>query len=69
VKYLTLALCVLGLYACSPRVPSVTAPERIDWSVVPVEAAHTDTKPTANEEAFKRERRRAYVALQFERAK
>jgi len=67
-KYFTLALVVLGLYAC-PRDPPVTVPERIDWSVVTASGPYVEPKgPTANQEVFKRERRRAYAALQFERS-
>lgn len=72
-KYLTLALVVLGLWACSPNplyVPPVPAgtPRCIDWSTVPEAGPYVEpVRPTANEQAFKREAKRAYIALQFER--
>lgn len=70
------ALCALIL-ACVPAVTPGETPamrelreHRIDWSVVPASGPYVEPKgPTANEQVFKRERHRAYAALQFERTK
>jgi hypothetical protein len=66
-KYLTLALVLAGLYACSPNPLYVPPVKRIDWATMPAEAYKPAPLHTQNELAFKRERARMYAALQFER--
>lgn len=70
-KYLTAALVVIALYACSPN-PCYHANDcrRIDWSAVPeVGPYKAPAAPTPTQRALKRGAHAEYMALQFEREK